>query len=321
MNGVRVVASEGKISSPTDAHGADASAPSWFAIAAAVIGSLVVVYSYWPILTVTAGRWGADEEYSHGFIVPLFSVYLLWTGRRGFAPSSWRPTYWGGLLIATGGVVKLTSAYLYLEPIEMVSFVITLMGVAAACGGVKALAWCGPAIGYLIFMVPLPYSAEVALQEPLKDIGTKAATFFMQLTGLPAINEPGNVILIGDEAIHVANACSGLRMTVTFFAIAAAIAIISDRPPWQRAAVMLAALPIALTSNIVRISVTGYLYGIGRGDWADAIFHDLAGWLMMPLALGQCYFLLWFLDGAFIVEDEVRGPLGVDTGGAVGNAV
>ena len=95
----------------------------------------------------------------------------------------------------------------------------------------------------------------------------------------------GNVILLNDAEIGIVEACSGLRMLVVFFALATAVAMVARRPLLDRLLVLASAVPIALLANIARITATGILHEFADSATANAFFHDVAGWFMMPLAL------------------------------------
>jgi exosortase len=137
-------------------------------------------------------------------------------------------------------------------------------------------------------MVPLPYRLEVALAHPLQRLGTWASTYALQTLGFAAFAE-GNVIRMRPVRIGVVEACSGLSMLVIFFALSTAVAVLANRPLWERLLLVASAVPIAVAANVTRITVTGVLHKwVGR-ELADYVFHDLAGWLTMPLALG----MLW----------------------------
>jgi exosortase/archaeosortase family protein len=86
--------------------------------------------------------------------------------------------------------------------------------------------------------------------------------------------------------LGIVQACSGLRMLMIFFALSTAVAILLRKPLWERLLVCGSAIPIALAVNILRITATGVLHEVAGREVADAVFHDLAGWLMMPVALG-----------------------------------
>jgi exosortase len=141
---------------------------------------------------------------------------------------------------------------------------------------------------FLFFMIPLPHRVAVAAAEPLQRLATVASCYALQTLGLPAVPE-GNVILLNDSRIGIVEACSGLRMLVVFFALSTAVALVIHRSLWERLVVVGSAVPIALFSNLVRIVATGVLHQTAGPRFADDFFHDLGGWLMMPLAL----MLLW----------------------------
>lgn len=159
-------------------------------------------------------------------------------------------------------------------------------------------------LAFLVFMIPLPYRIEVALGGPLQRIGTLASTYALQTVGLPALAE-GNIIRLDDRAsIAVVEACNGLGMLVAFACYATAAAMVMEgRDPITRSLILLSTVPLALLANITRITATGLVHATLGGGAADLVFHDLAGWLMMPLALA----LLWAelaLLAALIVKRE-----------------
>src|SRR5262249_50879152 len=120
----------------------------------------------------------------------------------------------------------------------------------------------------------------------------------------------GNIILIEDNQLGVADACSGLGMLLTFFALSTAFALVVRRPRIDRLMLVASAVPVAVTANVARITATGLAYYAAgpHSAAAHAILHDLAGWLMMPLAM----LLLWaelLLLGKLFVEQKAPEPL------------
>jgi exosortase len=170
---------------------------------------------------------------------------------------------------------------------------LTIAGFFLLVGGPRVLAWSWPATAFLLFMVPLPYFVEHAVAGPLQSLATAASTYILQTIGLPAISE-GNVIRIGKGTIEVEQACSGLSMLMIFFALATAMAILVRRPLLDRLVILLSAAPIAIVANVFRITATGLAQEWFGPEAAQKIFHDWAGWMMMPLALA----LLWLELGA-----------------------
>ena len=125
---------------------------------------------------------------------------------------------------------------------------------------------------------------EIALGWPLQRLATNTGAFLLQSFGLMAYAD-GNVIVTDQGKLGVAEACSGLSMTVLFIALATAISLIVHRPAIDRWVMIFSAIPIALIVNIMRITATGILGQIAGPEVAEAVYHDLAGWLMMPAAL------------------------------------
>ena len=254
-------------------------------------------------------RWQNDPRYSHGFLVPLFAVYLLWSQRGQLALGAGRFHVWGLVLILAGAAAQISGAMLFLAWFEGLALILVTAGIVMLWGGGRALRWAAPALAFLIFMIPLPFRLEVALGGPLQRIGTIVSTYALQTVGLPAIAE-GNVIRLDDRAsIAVVEACNGLGMLDAFACYATATALVMrNRDIMTRWIILLSSIPLALFANVARITVTGVAHAALGGGAADLLFHDLAGWLMMPLAL----VLLWAemaLLGALIVERD-SGSLG-----------
>jgi exosortase len=245
---------------------------------------LSLLWSYGNSLAEMTERWARDPQYSHGFLVPVFAAFLLWLRRDRLKPAAFSPSVWGLLLLLAALALRLVGSYFYVTWLDQASLLPALAGVALLFGGAAALRWSWPAIAFLLFMVPLPYRLQVALAGPLQGIATAASTFVLQTFGLPALQE-GNVIVLGDVRIGIVDACSGLTMLVTFFALATALALVVRRRPLDRVVMVACAAPVALVANVVRITATGVLHARGDSRLAEAVFHDWAGWLMMPLAL------------------------------------
>jgi exosortase len=278
-----------------------------------VLATGAVVWAYWATLVATIELWADDPQYSHGFLVPVFAGYLLWSRRGRLAGVGLGPHWWGVGVILAGAGLRMLSHALYQPWLDPLSLLVVLAGFAAATGGRRALAWAAPAILFLAFVIPLPYRFQFLLGGALQAAATAASTYALQTFGVPALAE-GNVILLTDTRLGVVEACNGLSMLVTFFALATGVAIVARRSWPERIAIVLSAVPIAVIANVARITVTGLLFEANRGDLARAVFHDLAGWLMMPLALGMLLVELHVL-GRLVGPAggrgaEPRGPVG-----------
>jgi exosortase len=260
-----------------------------------------LVWAFWPTLIDLIHVWSSDPQYSHGFLVPVFAAFLLWMRRDMLKQGEVRPSWWGLPILAFGIGLHLYGSYYYYIWLDTVAIVPCVAGLWITAGWTTAWRWGWPAIAFLMFMIPLPYRYAVEMSGPLQRIATLSSTFVMQVIGLPALSD-GNLISVDDVTINVAEACSGLRMLVVFVALAAAVAIVSRRPLLDKIIVLVSAVPIAIVSNILRVTVTGVLHHTTTNDLANTFFHDVAGWLMMPLALGLLWLELKILSALFIAR-------------------
>jgi exosortase len=269
--------------------------------------ALGLLWAYGPTLAGLARCWSDNPQYSHGFLVPVFAAVVLWVRRSRYPSVRFEPSWWGLAWLALASAMRLGAAAFYHEWLDALSLLPALAGVCVLLGGWPALRWAWPAVLFLVFMMPAPFQFEVALAQPLQRLATAASTYALQTLGLSAVAE-GNVILLGDVQLGVEEACSGLGMLLTFFALATAVALVLARTWTERLALFVSAVPIALAANVTRITVTGVLYVTAGSGVARLVYHDLAGWLMMPLALGLLWLELKFL-GRLYVEGPLDGPL------------
>ncbi len=249
----------------------------------AILAGTALLWSYWPVLCEMAARWAHNPRYSHGFLVPFFACYLLSTRRperSGLVPASCPALS----LFAAGAALRLFSAYFFMSWFEPVSLLVSLAGVSLLMGGWSSLRRSWPSIAFLIFMVPLPFRIEGSLGAPLQRLATVASACVLQVFGLPAFSS-GNIIVIDDFRIGVIEACNGLGMAYMFLACSVGAALLVGRPFLDSAILIASAAPIALAANIARIVATGLLHEAVGGRIAAAVYHDLAGWLMMLMAL------------------------------------
>lgn len=272
------------------------------------------MWAFWPTLREAAQQWTINPQYSHGYLVPAFSVVLLWLRRDQLGKLPWGFHVQGMVFLALGVLVRLGNLLTYSsEWLDGLAFVISVAGVFVLVGGGDILRWVWPAVGFLIFMFPLPYRIERMLGGELQSIATRVSTALFQLAGLPAVSE-GNVILIGDLRLGVAEACSGLGMLLIFVALGFAFAAVVSRPLLDRTILVISSVPIAVIANIVRITVTGFMHVWVGSRLADLVFHDLAGWFMMPLALGMLWVEMKFLTYVLVdeeVPEEIEVAFGV----------
>lgn len=263
-----------------------------------------IVWAYWPTLSNMVHAWESQPDYSHGYLVIPLALFFLWTRRGSLARDEMSPSWWGALFLLTVMAVRVSAGRYYLIPLDGWTLPLTIAGAVWLLWGAKTLRWSAPAIAFLWFMVPIPYSAERWLSVPLQSLATKLSTIALVMLGQPAIAE-GNVILLGDHTLFVEEACSGMRIFIGIFALAFAFALFSRWSWWQKGIVLLSVLPVAIAANVTRIVVTGLLYQWVSSDAGQKFSHDVAGFVMIPFAALIFWLVLIFVDKLFPLVEQV----------------
>jgi exosortase len=259
-------------------------------------------WAYWPTLVEIVATWNREPDYSHGFLVVPVAICFLWA-RRASCPNFAAPaTRVGLILLGISLAARYFGARFFMEFIDGYSILVWLAAVVALIGGWRMLLWTLPSIGFLFFMIPLPFGIETAMSYPLQRIATEVTCWILQVLGQPAFAE-GNVILLGDHELEIAQACSGLRLFMSIVALAYAYVVLVHRAWWEKLILLWAIVPIAIVSNATRIVVTGLLFQFTTGKLAHDFAHDFAGWAMIPFAAALFGLVLWYLGKLFRVEE------------------
>ncbi|MFO0907019.1 MAG: exosortase/archaeosortase family protein [Isosphaeraceae bacterium] len=263
-----------------------------------------LVWSYLPSFSFLLNAWDHDPNYSYGFFVIPLALLILWTRRHRLDPAKLNAPWWGLLL----PVAVLALRYplfewneLFVETATIPLLVATLV---FAVGGLHLLRVCWPSLLFLLFMYPLPPSINQILASPLQRLATLGSLSLLQLMGLPVMAE-GNVIVVGSEQLEVARACNGLSMLLSFVTLITAVVLLIDRPWLDRVLLFLSAIPIALISNIIRITATAMVYHFIGHETGEKLAHDFAGWMMMPVALLLVWVELKVWSWMFVEVEEI----------------
>jgi len=227
-----------------------------------------------------------DPNYSHGLLVPAVSVWLAYQRRDELLALAPKPALsaivliaFALLLFAAGGL----AAELFTTRLSMVVLLCGLVAFILGYGYLRVLAL---SIGFLFFMVPLPTVVFNAIAFPLQLLASQFAIAVLHALGMPALGE-GNVIMLPNTSLEVAEACSGLRSLISLGATSFLIAAVSLRRPVARLALVLLSVPVAVLMNAVRVSGTGILaYHFGPSV-AEGFFHGFSGWLIFLAALAS----------------------------------
>jgi exosortase len=256
-------------------------------------------------------RWVTDSSWSHGFLIPLFSLYLIDQHKQEILNLQTRVNYLGLLLLICGilfhpfNIVHLQ--YGYLRPMVMIA---TLGAIVLFLGGWCLVKYTWLPIAFLIFAVPLPQRYYNGLTIPMRRWAAAVASGLLDLVPELEASATGVVIDVFyrgqslEPALDVAEACSGMRLLLAFMALGVAMAYLHERQLWQRLVLVASTVPIAVLCNIVRVTATGFIHILIHPKYAQGIYHDVLGMAMLPLAFGLYGLLALFMSNLFVDESE-----------------
>ncbi|MBA7629757.1 hypothetical protein ES703_37261 [subsurface metagenome] len=281
-----------------------------------IIGGLFV-YLFHNEIENLVRRWLTDSSWSHGFLIPLFSLYFINQRKSEILNLQTKPSYLGlfflicGILFYIFNIVS-PSGYGYFRSMSAIA---ALGAVVLFLGGWRLIKYTWLPIAFLVFAVPLPLRYYVKLTMPMRHLAAKVAAVLLNLVSQMEATASGvviDVIYKGqrlEPPLNVAEACSGMRLLMAFLALGVAMAYLHYRPIWQRVVLLATTIPIAIFCNIIRVTVTGFIYVLIHPRYTQGIYHDVLGLGMLPLAFGLYGFLAWFMSSLFVEETEVTDDI------------
>lgn len=272
-----------------------------------LIVPLALAFTFRDSLSVLVVFWG-EPEYSHGYLIPLITLYLLLV-RIPMLQDKARVASWAGVaLLALGLFLFVLGELSALYAIVWYSFVLTIWAIALVLGGWRSVPVLAPALVFLLFMVPLPRFIQWNLSNQLQLISSDLGAAILRLMSVPVFVE-GNVIDLGSYKLQVVEACSGLRYLFPLMCFGLLCAVMFRASFWQRAAVFLSSIPIAIGMNSFRIAVTGVLVNRFGTEAAEGFLHYFEGWVIFTACLALMFLLMWLFarfSGASL--DDVLQP-------------
>lgn len=224
-------------------------------------------------------RWTTQEEYSHGFIIPLVTVWLLWTRRDALIANLGKPSWAGVALVALAIAMLIVGELSAIFILSQIGFIVVIMGIVLALGGYPLLRTALLPIAFLVFAIPLPYFIDAMLTLRLQLISSELGVWFIRLFDIPVYLD-GNIIDMGTYKLQVVDACSGLRYLYPLLSLSFLAAYLFHGPLWQRMVVFLSSVPIAIGMNGLRIGLVGILVAHWGNQMAEGVLHFFEGWVI-----------------------------------------
>lgn len=238
---------------------------------------------YWRILPNLVQQWWDDANYSHGFLVPFFGGYLVWTRRQRLTGLSLEGS-WIGLPALVVGIGMLILGDIGAELfLSRSSLIVILAGLILFHLGPAVLRHLAFPLAFLLFMVPLPAILFYAVTFPLQNLAAENAAWTLDLLGVPVLLD-GNVLHLSQISLGVTEACSGVRSLISLLALAVAWGYLALDKGWAMGTLVASAVPITIVANSARVVSTGLIgqwFGI---TYAQGFFHTFSGWLVFLFA-------------------------------------
>ena len=242
------------------------------------------IFLYYPVFLKLIHDWEVDPNYSHGYFIPLIFIFMIWTSRNELKNTATRPNNLG-IIILIFGLAQLTVARIGSEYfLEGSSLILVLLGIVLFIWGVEATKILLIPILYLIFMIPLPAIIWNQISFPLALFASTISEQVISSLGMTILRE-GNILTLPNITLQVVDACSGLRSLLTLLALSALIAYFSEQKNLKRIIIFLAAIPIAIFCNLIRLTVTAILARSYGEKVAHGFIHDFSGIFVFILGL------------------------------------
>ncbi len=254
------------------------------------LGMLVVLVAvlYAGVTVKLVTDWYELPDFSHGFLIPFFVAYLIWT-KRDEIRNTPRHVSWAGLpLVLLGLLFLLTGRFGADLFLARTSFILLTAGTIWMLFGSEMLKQFRFVLFVFFLAIPLPAVVFNQITFPLQLFASRLASALLPLAGVPVLRE-GNVIQLPAMQLEVAEACSGIRSLLSLFTLAVIYGYFLERNTGRRVILAVASVPIAVAANVARIFGTGLCVQYWDPDKAMGFFHEFSGWLMFLVSLGLLY--------------------------------
>jgi len=242
--------------------------------------SILIILLYLPTLIWLVRSWLHNPYYSHGFLIPLVSAIIAWS-KRGELKET-RLNNAGVVVLAFGAGLYILGFVRDLRYVSAISLIVVLFGLVLSLYGTRVARSMAFAIGFLIFMIPMPFVGDVAFD--LQRLSIHSSGWLLRVSGMP-ITVTGNLIILEDSTFSVGLPCSGLNTLIALMAFTALYAYLLAGSSSKRVLLFLCSVPVALLANILRIASIVVVAHFYDKDFAAGFYHDVSSLLFFLMAL------------------------------------
>ena len=249
-----------------------------------LVVAAAILVTYGSVLGGLVNQWESDPNYSHGFFVVPLSLYFAWERREALASAVMRP-HWAGLLLIAASLLiyfaGVMGAELFLTRASLIGVIAGSVLFLFGSAHLRVLLF---PIAFLLLMIPPPAVLFNQLALPLQLFASRMGEGIIAAAGVPVLRD-GNVLHLPSRSLEVVEACSGIRSLISLLMLALVLGYFTDRRIGARIAIAVAAVPLAIVANAVRVAGTGITSEWVSPSAADGFFHAFSGWLMFVVAV------------------------------------
>jgi len=245
---------------------------------------LTAVILFFPVITKLVSQWYSDSDYSHGFVVPIFSAWVVWRKRDQLAKVARRPSNRGALIVLLSlGLLFLGSlgAELFLTRIGLLGVIIGLILFLHGYEMLRALAF---PVAFLLLMIPFPAVIYNQIVFPLQLLASHFAGACLRTTHVIPVLQEGNLLILPNYTLEIVEACSGIRSLMSLLALAIAYGYMAEPRVLMRWIVAIAMIPIAVISNGFRVVGTAFVTYTWGPKAGEGFLHTFAGLTIFLIA-------------------------------------
>ncbi len=253
-----------------------------------------------------------EPNWSHGPLIPLFSLYLLYVRRHELLNVKRSVCVWAlpAVVLVCGLHI---AAYRVQNPWScQVSMAMLAVALIAFLGGLQLARLVWLPIMFLVFAMPIPPIVYGSMAYPLQEIAASGAGNLLKLLGFQVEVIASSMQVLSATGkmypLVVEEVCSGMRLLVAFMALGVAMAYLEDRPVWQRVIIVAMGVPVAVACNVFRVTITCLMYYMDKPQMGKGFMHEFTGMLMLIPAFAILWFVGWLMQGTVVEEDDETPP-------------
>ncbi len=271
--------------------------------AALWIASLVI---WWQAIAATLALALREQAYTHILLILPVSVVLIATewGRRKWKPMSAIRAGSAVLILAVligiggfrWGKVDIYTGDIRLA-VEMLALVTWWIGSFLLCFGRRVFRGCTFPLLFLLWLIPMP---GIVLDHVVAFLqqGTASFTRLLLITAGVPVAQDNTTLTVPGLTLEVAQECSSIRSSMMLVVTSMVMAYLLLRSFWGRTLVILAAIPLSVAKNGVRVFTLAVLGAYVNPNVLNSPLHHQGGPLFFALALAWICLLIWIVSWA-----------------------